>query len=207
MTPLRSEPGPVTRLAEKMTSSAVKSCAFVELDAFAQMKAPVQRIESFPAGRQARFELHVRAAAHEALVDGAVDAEAEALVDLIGIDGLELALEGELKRLGVHRGRQRRTQKRGGQSDDRQHARFRFQRRHSRSPWLFGAANRVAPTARQVRAHAHLSPPKSIGPAGIVARTRALRANTNVNARERRNDAARIEKARRAIDGGRQDVL
>ena len=107
-----------------------KVLAFVELDAFAQMKAPVQRIERFPAGGETRFELHVRAATHEALIDGFVDADAETLVNLIGIDGLELALESKPQGLGVRGGRQRRKHEHCRERSCRQDKRFRLPHRH-----------------------------------------------------------------------------
>ena len=83
--------------------------AFVELDALAQMKAPMQGIEDLPARGEAGLELHVRPAPDQPLVHGPVHAQAEALVDLIGVDRFELALEREAQDLGFGRRRQRRN--------------------------------------------------------------------------------------------------
>ena len=76
-----------------------KILALVEFDALAEMKAPVQRVENFPAFGEARLKLHVRSAPDESFIDGRVDAQAEALVDLIGVDRFELALEREAQDL------------------------------------------------------------------------------------------------------------
>ena len=81
---------------------------FVELHALAQVKAPMQRVQNFPARREARLELHVRPAPDQPLVDRHVDALAEALVDLVGIDRLQFALESEPQGLGFDGRRQRR---------------------------------------------------------------------------------------------------
>ena len=101
--------------------------AVVELDAFAQVEAPMQRIERLPARREARLDLHVLAAADQALIDRAVDAEAEALVDRIGIDGLQFALEGETQGLRARLGREAGSGKdrSGAQRDEREPPCFR----------------------------------------------------------------------------------
>ena len=82
--------------------------AFVELHALAQVKAPMQRVQDLPARREARLELHVRSAPDQPLVDRPVDALAEALVDLIGVDRFKLALEREAQDLGFDGRRERR---------------------------------------------------------------------------------------------------
>jgi hypothetical protein len=102
--------------------------AIVEFHALAQMKAPMQRIERLPARREARLDLHVLAAPDQPFIDRPVDAEAEALVDRIGIDGLQFALESEAQGLGAGLGREE------GSCDDRSGA----QRSERELPSLFG---------------------------------------------------------------------
>ena len=74
--------------------------AVVEFDALAQMEAPARRLDHFPALGEAGNDLQVLVALGEALVDVAEHAVGEGLVERIGIERLQVALEREPERRG-----------------------------------------------------------------------------------------------------------
>ena len=94
------EPGLRMRSSEKTTSSAVKVLAVVELDALAQIKAPLERVDDFPPLGQARNDLEILVALGQALHDVAHGAEREGLVQRVGVERVEIALEGIAEGLG-----------------------------------------------------------------------------------------------------------
>ena len=88
--------------------------AVVELDALAQMEAPAVRLRSFPALREAGDDLELLVALGEPFIDVAEHAMREGLVERIGIERLEVALERETECRGRRSG-QRRRRKRGSE--------------------------------------------------------------------------------------------
>ena len=107
--------------------------ALVEFDALAQMKAPMQRVDEPPSSRQAGLELHVGSAPDQPFIDGRVDAQAEAFVDLIGVDRFELALEGEAQDFGLGREGEARRKDRG-ESDRGEERQVQPRQFHEASP-------------------------------------------------------------------------
>ena len=77
-----------------------ESLAIVELDALAQVKAPAQRIDDFPPLGQARNDLEVLVALGQPLHDIAHGAKRERFVQRVGVEGVEIALEGITKGVG-----------------------------------------------------------------------------------------------------------
>ena len=75
--------------------------AVVELDALAQMEAPLERVDDLPALGQARNDLEVLVALGQPLHDVAHGAERERLVQRVGIERVEVALEGVTEGLGA----------------------------------------------------------------------------------------------------------
>ena len=107
MTPFRSDPAPSDAMGREDDVVGGEILTFVELHALAQMKAPVQRIKDLPARREAGLQRQVRPKPNEPFIDRPVDAEAEALVDLVRVDRLQFALKGEAQGLGFGAGRER----------------------------------------------------------------------------------------------------
>ena len=114
----------------------------MELDALAQVKAPVQRVEDFPARRQGWLDPQVGAATDEALIDRPIDGQAEALVDLVGIDRFELALEGKAQDLRLGRGGEARAQK-CGEGDCGEKREFHAPQFHELSPRVRALSTRL----------------------------------------------------------------
>ena len=89
--------------------------AVLEFHVLANVEDPVQRIGHLPALGQPGDDLELLVALGEALVDVAEHAQREGLVQRIGIERVERALEREAQRLGARRGGQRdRAHQRGG---------------------------------------------------------------------------------------------
>jgi hypothetical protein len=77
-----------------------ESLAIVELDAFAQIKAPLERIDDFPSFRQPRNDLEILVALSQPFHDIAHGAERERLVQRVGVERVEIALERIAKGVG-----------------------------------------------------------------------------------------------------------
>ena len=92
--------------------------AVMELDALAQMEAPLERIDDFPPLGQTGNDFEVFVALGQALHHVAQSAEGETLIESVGIESVEIALESVSKGLG-----------RSGRSteDKRKHAGYRDQ--------------------------------------------------------------------------------
>src|SRR5690606_11359339 len=83
-----------------------KRATVVELDALAQMKPPFQRIDDLPLLGETRDDLEVLVALGQRFHDVAERTEGERLVQRIGVEGVEIALERILERGGARRGRE-----------------------------------------------------------------------------------------------------
>ena len=68
--------------------------AVVEFDAFAQMEAPVGRLQGFPAFRQRRHDLQILVAGDQALIDMGMMGDGRGFLERIGIERFEVALVG-----------------------------------------------------------------------------------------------------------------
>src|SRR4029078_13088315 len=91
--------------------------AVVELDALAQVEALLERIDDLPFLGQAGDALEVLVAVSEALHDVAHGPEGEGLVEGVGVEGVEIALEGVAEGLGCGGGLGSRERESGSQWD------------------------------------------------------------------------------------------
>ena len=100
------------RSSEKIDVIGREVFAAVELDALAKMKTPLQGIDDLPALGQAGDDLQVLVPLGQPLHDIAEGAQREALVEGIGVEGVEVALEGIAEGFrGRRRGRERKHER------------------------------------------------------------------------------------------------
>ena len=106
------EPGPLARLSEKTTSSAVNGVPSWNFTPGRRSKNQVGRVGLAPLGGQRRLELQVLVAADQRVVDVGGEGQEERLLAGVGIHRAHVARIGPLERLGVGRRREAKARRR-----------------------------------------------------------------------------------------------
>ena len=114
------EPGPLARLSENTTSSAVNGVPSWNFTPGADVEEPGRRIALAPLGGQRRLELEVLVAPDQRIVDVGGEGQQEGLLTGVGIHRADVARIGPLEGLGVRHRRHAET----GAGDRRQRKRM-----------------------------------------------------------------------------------